>query len=91
MSEKYTPTRMCIVCRNRFPKHDLVRIVKSKNGILKVDKKQKLDGRGCYLCGSEECMKKLIKSRSLNRTFKQDIPVEVYENIKKEIENIDAE
>ena len=75
----HIPLRMCICCRKMLEKEMLVRIVKV-NGNITIDTEKNLKGRGCYLCGNEECRKKLIKTKALNRVFKCDVPNEVYEN-----------
>ena len=79
--------RMCIVCRERSDKKELVRVVKNKNGEIFLDKSGKANGRGAYVCKSKECFDKLKKTRALNRAFKCEIPLEVYEKLGEEIEN----
>ena len=79
--------RMCIVCRCRSDKKELVRVVKNKDGEVFLDKTKKANGRGAYVCKSKECFEKLRKTRALNRAFKCDIPLEIYEKLGEEIEN----
>ena len=52
-----------------------------------LDKTKKANGRGAYVCKSKECFEKLKKTRALNRAFKCDIPLEIYEKLGEEIEN----
>ncbi len=78
---------MCIVCRGRSDKKELVRVVKNKDGEVFLDKTKKANGRGAYVCKSKECFEKLKKTRALNRAFKCDIPLEIYEKLGEEIEN----
>lgn len=78
---------MCIVCRGRSDKKELVRVVKNKDGEVFLDKTKKANGRGAYVCKSKECFEKLRKTRALNRAFKCDIPLEIYEKLGEEIEN----
>lgn len=84
MKNNYIPIRMCSVCRNRFPKTKLLRVVKNKNGEIKIDKSFTAEGRGAYVCNSDECLKKLMKTRALNRSFKCEVPAEIYSKIKGE-------
>ena len=79
--------RMCIVCRGRSDKKEFVRVVKNKDGEVFLDKTKKANGRGAYVCKSKECFEKLKKTRALNRAFKCDIPLEIYEKLGEEIEN----
>lgn len=45
------------------------------------DESRKSDGRGAYFCGSRDCAKKLVKSRALDRAFKQKNDASIYEEI----------
>jgi hypothetical protein len=75
--------RSCCVCRNKMPKKDLIRIVKTADGKIFIDKTGKSDGRGAYICKSDECKTKLNKSKGLNRAFKCQVSQEVYEELLK--------
>ena len=79
--------RMCIVCRDRSDKKELVRVVRNKNGEIFLDKTGKANGRGAYVCKAKGCFDKLKKTRALNRAFKCEIPLEIYEKLGEEIEN----
>lgn len=85
MQEKKQPMRTCIACRQIKNKNQLIRIVKTTNGEFHIDTTGKLNGRGAYICGNEECLDKLIKNKALNRTFKCEIHSNVYSNIKEEL------
>ena len=75
--EKKVPMRMCVVCREMKPKNELVRIVKTANGIV-ADKTGKVSGRGAYICHSQECLKKLRKAKILNKVFQTEVDESVY-------------
>ena len=81
MNNKKKPIRTCIACRQEFEKSQLVRIVRTPEGNYIVDKTGKANGRGAYICGSEECVKKLKKNRLLNRAFAVALPDEVYDAV----------
>lgn len=72
------PIRTCIACRQEFEKSQLIRIVRTPDGEYKVDFSGKANGRGAYICGSPECVKKLKKNKLLNRAFKTEISEETY-------------
>jgi predicted RNA-binding protein YlxR (DUF448 family) len=58
MSKKgHVPVRMCIGCRKRRKKEEMVRLVKGSDGIWLFDEKKKLSGRGYYLCHDRICLK----------------------------------
>ncbi len=84
MAEKKIPIRTCIACKTGKNKKELIRIVKNKEGVFSVDRHGKASGRGAYVCDNEECMKKIIKNKLLNRAFSMEIPNEVYDSIREE-------
>lgn len=73
--------RTCIVCRKKGDKHDFIRIVKDKNNSISIDKQEKKNGRGCYVCDNTECVEKLYKTRALNRAYKTNISEKIYDDI----------
>jgi len=75
-------TRMCIGCRKRDNKYNLIRIVKLKESKLEVDFNQNLKGRGAYICRDKECFDKLIKSKNLSRNLKINISDKEYEELR---------
>lgn len=80
--QKYVPLRRCMACNEQKEKKDLLRIVKSKDGMIQIDLTGKKNGRGAYICKSEECLEKLIKSKRLEKIFEMQISSELYENIR---------
>ncbi len=83
--ERKIPMRMCLCCREMKPKKDLVRVVANKEGTIALDLTGKAPGRGAYLCRERECVKKLAKSKALDRAFARAVPAEVYEALEKEL------
>ena len=71
------------------PKKDLMRILKTETGEFLVDADGKKNGRGAYICRSVECFRKAVKSRGLERSFRQQIPEEVYDRLEKEMDGIE--
>ena len=82
---KKIPERTCMGCNSQKPKKELVRIVKSKDGVIEVDLTGKKNGRGAYICNDKECLNKLIKSKRLERVFEMHISEEIYEEIRNNI------
>ena len=85
VKQKKVPIRMCCGCNQNFPKRDLIRIVKSPEGDISLDKTGKKSGRGAYLCPNIECLNKAQKSRRLEKVFSCQIPSEVYEVMRNEL------
>lgn len=79
---KQKPERTCIACNTQKEKQELLRVVKSKDGVIEVDLTGKKNGRGAYLCKNEDCLNKLIKSKRLEKSFDTKISDEIYENIR---------
>lgn len=75
--------RTCCVCRKKMPKSELTRVVKSANGQILIDNTGKVEGRGAYICKSDECINKLKKLKSLNKAFKCQVSDEIYEELLK--------
>lgn len=70
-------------------KKDMIRIIKTSEDEIILDTTGKKNGRGAYLCFSKECLDKAVKSRGLERSLKMKIPDEIYENLKKELSNLE--
>lgn len=85
---KRIPERTCMGCNEKKQKNDLLRIVKDKEDNIEVDLTGKKNGRGAYICKSESCLDKLIRSKRLNKVFEKDISDEVYDDIRKVIIDI---
>lgn len=82
---KHIPLRTCIVCRAQKDKSELLRIVKSADGAITVDRSGKAAGRGAYVCDRDECKDALIKKRVLNRVFKTQLDQSVYDALSSEL------
>lgn len=76
---------MCTACREMKPKRELVRVVKTPEGEIKLDFTGKLNGRGAYICNSLECLKKAEKSNALARAFSCPVSKEIYSQLEKEL------
>ena len=60
MVKKKKPERTCMACNEQKEKQELLRIVRSKDGIIEVDLTGKKSGRGAYICKNLECLEKII-------------------------------
>ena len=84
--QKKIPMRQCMGCRERKPKKELIRVVRSPEGVISLDFKGKASGRGAYICPDPNCLKKAMRSRALERQLEVEIPQEVYDQLAKEME-----
>lgn len=84
--QKKIPMRQCLGCREAKPKKELIRVVRSPEGVISLDFKGKASGRGAYICPDPNCLKKAIKSKALERAFSSPIPPEIYEKLSEQME-----
>ena len=78
---KKIPLRQCLGCREMKPKKELIRVVKSPEGVISLDFRGKAPGRGAYLCPDPACLKRAMKAKALSRAFETEIPQEIYEDL----------
>ena len=88
---KKVPMRQCVGCSEMKGKKEMMRILKTAEGDIVLDVTGKKNGRGAYLCKSDECLKKARKNRGIERSLKMSIPSEVYDNLEKEFANSEEE
>lgn len=79
---KSIPQRTCSVCRTQKDKSELLRVVKNKDNVIKVDETGKQSGRGAYICYDMECLEKAQKSKRLEKALEIKIEDEIYEQMK---------
>lgn len=84
--QKKIPQRQCMGCRERKPKRELIRVVRTPEGAVSLDFSGKMNGRGAYLCPDPECLKKALRSKALDRSLEVTIPEDVYHRLEKEME-----
>lgn len=77
--------RTCMACNQKKDKRELLRIVRTTEGNVEVDLTGKKNGRGAYICKSEACLNKVIKTKHLERILEKGITDEIYEMIRKEV------
>lgn len=88
---KKIPMRQCVGCGEMKSKKEMLRVLKTVEGSIVLDVTGKKNGRGAYLCRKQDCLKKAIKGKGLERSFKMSIPTEVYDSLLEEFANIEAE
>lgn len=87
MKNRKIPMRSCVVTREKLPKQELLRIVKTPEGNVVADISGKINGRGAYIKKDIEVLEKAKKSKILERQLETTISLDIYEEIKKIIEN----
>lgn len=87
MKTRKIPLRTCVVTGEKLDKRDLLRVVKNKEGEVKVDLTGKMNGRGAYIKRDVKVLDEAIKKKSLERKLECNISNEVYDEIRKVLEN----
>lgn len=85
MKPKKIPMRMCVGCREMKPKRELIRVVRAPDGAVSLDPVGKKPGRGAYVCRSEECLKRAIKQKQLERQLEVQLTPEVAQQLQQTI------
>ena len=83
MKMKKIPMRTCVVTKEKLPKQELIRVVRTPEGNIIIDETGKANGRGAYLKRDIDTFEKAQKSKVLNRQLETNIPDSIYENLKK--------
>ena len=86
MKAKKIPLRTCVVTHESLPKGELLRIVRTPEGEIKVDETGKLNGRGAYIKKDLSVLEKAQKSKILEKRLECAIEDSVYEEIKNSLE-----
>lgn len=87
MKIKKVPLRTCVITKEKLPKKELLRIVRTPEGKVEVDLTGKMNGRGAYIKKDKDVVIKAKNSKALERHLEVSIDNSVYESI---IEMIDG-
>ncbi len=83
---KKVPLRKCVGCGEMKAKKEMVRVIKTPEDEILIYKTGKKNGRGAYICSSQECLLKAYKGKGLEKSLKKHIPDEIYESLKEEMD-----
>lgn len=78
---KKIPMRSCIITKEKLPKKELIRVVKTPEGEIVIDEIGKANGRGAYLKKDIEVIKKAKNNKVLNRVLEVEVPDSIYEKL----------
>lgn len=81
MKVKKIPMRSCVVTKEKYPKQELIRVVRTPDGEVVVDKTGKQNGRGAYLKKDATVFEKAKKSKVLDRILEVNVSDHVYEEL----------
>ncbi len=83
--QKKIPLRKCVGCGEMKEKKEMIRVLKTPEDEIILDKTWRANGRGAYICNSADCLAKAIKNKGLERSLKSPIPEEVSARLKEEL------
>ena len=78
---KKIPMRTCVVTKEKLPKQELVRVIRTKEGEVLVDPTLKANGRGAYLKKDKAVFETAKKTKILEKHLEVEIPDSVYESL----------
>ena len=81
MKTRKIPVRTCVITKEKFPKAELIRIVKDNLGNVSVDPTGKANGHGAYLKLSSAVIKKARLSKQLDRHLEISVPDSIYDEL----------
>jgi predicted RNA-binding protein YlxR (DUF448 family) len=67
------PKRSCIACKRKQYKVRLRRVVADGEGKIVWDRRQRMQGRGAYLCPEKECLEAALKRGSFHKAFRRKV------------------
>lgn len=70
--------RKCVVTQERFPKKELIRVVRTPEGTVEIDLKGKRNGHGAYIQRSMATLNKARKNKALEKALEIPVPEEIY-------------
>ncbi len=83
MKMRKIPMRTCVVTKEKLPKQDLIRVVRTPEGSVIIDEKGKANGRGAYVKKDLAVISKARQSKVLERTLEISISDEIYDLLEK--------
>ncbi len=83
MKQRKIPMRSCVVTREKYPKAELIRVVRTPEGEVVIDTTGKQNGRGAYLKKDLAVIEKAEKNKILSKHLEIEIPNEIFEELKK--------
>lgn len=81
MKQRKIPMRKCVVSNEMKPKKDMLRVVRSKEGVVSIDPTGKLPGRGAYLSIEPEVVQKSWNKQILDKVLECKLDDAFYQEL----------
>ena len=79
------PQRQCVACGRVRPKRDLVRIVRTPAGDVRVDATGKVSGRGAYVCPDGACVERAVRDGRLAGALERPLGEDMAQRLREAI------
>lgn len=80
---KKIPLRTCVVSKEKLPKQELVRVVRTPINEVIIDLSGRANGRGAYLKKDLEIIEKARKTKILNKHLEINISDTIFDELEK--------
>jgi predicted RNA-binding protein YlxR (DUF448 family) len=85
MKKRKIPLRVCVGCQEPKGKKELVRIVRTPEGNVEIDRTGKKAGRGTYICPSKLCLEAAVRGKRIERSLKHPVSAAVVAELKEQL------
>jgi len=73
---------MCVACREMRAKREMVRVVRTPSGEVRIDPTGKAAGRGAYVDPREPCVTVALRERRLEQALEVEAPPTLEEDLR---------
>jgi len=87
MKKRKIPMRTCVITKEKLEKCELLRVVKTSDDKVSVDKSGRANGRGAYLKKDKNVVARAKKNKVLDRVLEVSISEDIYEELMRIIED----
>lgn len=88
MKTRKVPVRTCTACRTSSDKRQFIRIVRTPEGNVEIDPTGKANGRGAYLCATQDCFETARKRRRLDSALRVSLQDDDYTRLKRDFDEL---
>jgi hypothetical protein len=85
---KHVPQRQCVACRQMRAKRELLRVVRTPSGEVRVDATGKVSGRGAYVCPTPGCADQALREHRLEHALEVSMPEEAVAALRAAVQSL---
>lgn len=80
---KKIPERTCVITKEKLPKSELIRVVRTPEFDIIIDETGRANGRGAYLKKDLKVFEQAKKTKALNRHLNIEVPDSIFDELEK--------